>query len=56
MAANVAYMVVPGLTITAEVDYDHYGSIGTADRSGVNWTHVGKKNSLGGIIRFQSSF
>ncbi|TIU01143.1 MAG: porin, partial [Mesorhizobium sp.] len=25
VAANVAYDVVPGLTVTAEVDYDHYG-------------------------------
>ncbi|CAH2398150.1 porin [Mesorhizobium escarrei] len=58
LAANVAYMVVPGFTVTAEVDYAHYGNfgVGTLDRSGVNWTHLGKKNSLGGILRFQSSF
>ncbi|UVC15227.1 porin [Mesorhizobium onobrychidis] len=58
VAANIAYMVVPGFTVTAEVDYYHYGNfgLGTADRSGVNWTGAGKKNSLAGILRFQSSF
>ncbi|TIL84389.1 MAG: porin [Mesorhizobium sp.] len=58
VAANIAYMVVPGFTVTAEVDYYHYGNfgLGTADPAGVNWTGAGKKNSLAGILRFQSSF
>ncbi|TPN76100.1 porin [Mesorhizobium sp. CU2] len=53
LAANVAYTVVPGLTVTAEVDWAHtdhslYG----------NWTGIdaGKKNAVGGILRFQRDF
>jgi hypothetical protein len=50
VAANIAYDIVPGLTITAEVDYLHYGN------QGVNWTNADKRNSLGGMLRFQRSF
>ncbi|WP_192360748.1 porin [Mesorhizobium mediterraneum] len=58
VAANVAYTVVPGFTVTAEVDYDDYGNfgVGMVDPSNVNWTNADKKNSIGGILRFQSSF
>ncbi|MDX8521762.1 porin [Mesorhizobium dulcispinae] len=58
VAANVAYTVVPGLTVTAEVDYDHYGNFGvvTVNPSNVNWTNANKKNNLGGILIFQRSF
>lgn len=58
LAANVAYTVVPGLTVTAEVDYDHYGNFGgvTANPSNVNWTNADKKNSVGGILIFKRSF
>ncbi|WP_353682174.1 hypothetical protein [Mesorhizobium sp.] len=44
--------VVPGLTVTAEVDYDHYGNFGgvTANPANVNWTNADKKNSVGGIL------
>ena len=58
VAANVAYDIVPGFTVTAEVDYDHYGKFGevTTDPSNVDWTGAGKKNSVGGILRFQRSF
>ncbi|MDX8531243.1 porin [Mesorhizobium sp. VK25A] len=54
LAANVAYTVVPGLTITPEVDFLHDGRFGDLDNS--NWTGANKKNSWGGIIRFQRDF
>ncbi|MES0099191.1 porin [Mesorhizobium sp. M0019] len=54
IAANVAYDIVPGLTITAEVDYLHAGKFGDVDFS--NWTNADKKNSVGGLLRFQRSF
>ncbi|SDA64619.1 porin [Mesorhizobium qingshengii] len=55
VAANVAYDVVPGFTVTAEVDYDHYGHFNDGSLYG-NWTNADKKNSIGGILRFQRSF
>ncbi|MER8827571.1 porin [Mesorhizobium sp. M0938] len=54
IAANIAYDVVPGLTITAEVDYLHAGKFGEADFS--NWTGADDEDSIGGILRFQRSF
>ncbi|UVK53769.1 porin [Mesorhizobium sp. AR02] len=54
VAANIAYDVVPGLTVTAEVDYAHDGKFGDVDDR--NWTNADKKNSVGGILRFQRSF
>ena len=54
IAANVAYTVVPGLTVTAEVDYLNAGKFGDADFN--NWTKANKKSSVGGILRFQRSF
>ncbi|ESX51910.1 porin [Mesorhizobium sp. C416B] len=53
IAANIAYDVVPGLTITAEVDYAHLG-----DDSVSNWTGItdGDDNAIGGMLRFQRSF
>ncbi|RWE33175.1 MAG: porin [Mesorhizobium sp.] len=59
VAANVAYDIVPGFTVTAEVDYDHFGKFDewTADpTSTVNFTGANKKNSVGGLLRFQRSF
>jgi len=57
VAANVAYDMVPGFTVTAEVDYDHYGHFGDpASFTNVNWTNADKKNSVGGFLRFQRSF
>ncbi|MGX5804114.1 porin [Bradyrhizobium sp. Arg314] len=57
VAANVAYDLVPGFTVTAEVDYDHFGKFGSpAIDDVVNWTNANKKNSVGGILRFQRSF
>ncbi|WP_027055356.1 porin [Mesorhizobium erdmanii] len=59
IAANVAYDVVPGLTVTAEVDYVHAGKFDDAfDGTGnnYNWTGGTKKNSVGGVLRFQRSF
>ncbi|RTM06118.1 MAG: porin, partial [Hyphomicrobiales bacterium] len=55
LAANVAYTVVPGFTITTEVDWDHYGNFGNNSVYG-NWTKADKKNSWGGIVRFQRNF
>jgi len=54
VAANIAYDVVPGFTVTAEVDYAHDGKFGAADN--FNWTNADKKNSVGGLLRFQRSF
>ncbi|TIS59518.1 MAG: porin [Mesorhizobium sp.] len=51
VAANVAYDIVPGLTVTAEVDYLHLG-----DDTVSNWTNADKENSVGGLLRFQRSF
>ncbi|RUW51849.1 porin, partial [Mesorhizobium sp. M1A.F.Ca.ET.072.01.1.1] len=51
VAANVAYDIVPGFTVTAEVDYLHLG-----DDSVSNWTNADKENSVGGMLRFQRSF
>ncbi|MBZ9661387.1 porin [Mesorhizobium sp. ESP-6-4] len=59
VAANVAYDIVPGFTVTAEVDYDHFGKFDqwNADpTSTVNFTGADKKNSVGGLLRFQRSF
>ncbi|MER8386000.1 porin [Mesorhizobium sp. M1380] len=54
VAANVAYDVVPGFTITAEVDWAHDGQFDKAyDR---NWTNADDKDSIGGMLRFQRSF
>ena len=57
VAVNVAHQLVPGFTITAEVDYV---SAGTFDepKNGVttNWTNADKKNSVGGLLRFQRDF
>ncbi|TGR79425.1 porin, partial [Mesorhizobium sp. M2D.F.Ca.ET.223.01.1.1] len=54
VAANIAYDVVPGFTVTAEVDWAHDGKFGQADN--YNWTNADKKNSVGGMLRFQRSF
>ncbi|MEI9418898.1 porin [Mesorhizobium sp. Cs1321R2N1] len=58
VVANVAYSIVAGYTITAEVDYDHYGNFGVSavDPSNVNWTNANKRNSVGGLLWFQRSF
>jgi hypothetical protein len=55
LAANVAYTIVPGFTITTEVDWDHYGNYGNPSLYG-NWSKANKKDSVGGIVRFQRSF
>ncbi|ETA72145.1 MULTISPECIES: porin [Mesorhizobium] len=55
LAANVAYTIVPGFTITTEVDWDHYGNYGNPSLYG-NWTKANKKDSVGGIVRFQRNF
>ncbi|MDX8436010.1 porin, partial [Mesorhizobium abyssinicae] len=54
IAANIAYDVVPGFTVTAEVDYLHAGQFDDAGFS--NWTNADSKNSVGGMLRFQRSF
>ncbi|CAM5525606.1 Porin Omp2b [Mycolicibacterium aubagnense] len=55
IAANVAYQVVQGFTVTAEVDYLNEGKRGDADWLG-DWTTTDKKSSVGGILRFQRDF
>ncbi|TPL92937.1 porin [Mesorhizobium sp. B2-3-10] len=54
IAANIAYDIVPGFTVTAEVDYLNAGKFDDADFS--NWTNATKKSSIGGVLRFQRSF
>ncbi|TIV19053.1 MAG: porin, partial [Mesorhizobium sp.] len=60
IAANIAYDIVPGFTVTAEVDYVNAGSIGEADTRGTNhnWTGIsaGEDDAIGGLLRFQRSF
>ncbi|TJW03820.1 MAG: porin [Mesorhizobium sp.] len=51
VAANIAYEIVKGLKATAEVDYLHLG-----EDTVTNFTKADKKNSIGGILRFQRSF
>ncbi|MEI9412810.1 porin [Mesorhizobium salmacidum] len=53
IAANVAYDIVPGFTVTAEVDYSRLG-----DDSVSNWTGIspGHDDAIGGMLRFQRSF
>ncbi|TGP14625.1 porin [Mesorhizobium sp. M2D.F.Ca.ET.233.01.1.1] len=51
VAANIAYEIVKGFKVTAEVDYLHVG-----DDTVTNWTKADKKNNIGGILRFQRSF
>ncbi|WP_027166053.1 porin [Mesorhizobium sp. WSM3224] len=55
LAANVAYTIVPGFTITTEVDWDHFGRFGEKTIYG-NFTKADKKDSWGGIVRFQRNF
>jgi hypothetical protein len=54
VAANVAYTVVPGLTVTAEVDWQRVGQ-GAIDNDSV-WVNATKKNNVGGLLRFQRDF
>ncbi|TJW88027.1 MAG: porin [Mesorhizobium sp.] len=54
IAANIAYDIVPGLTITAEVDYLHAGEFDEPDFD--NWTGAEDEDSIGGLLRFQRSF
>jgi hypothetical protein len=55
LAANIAYTVVPGFTVTTEVDWDHYGNFGHDSIYG-NFTKADKKDGIGGIVRFQRNF
>ncbi|MBN9218873.1 MAG: porin, partial [Mesorhizobium sp.] len=54
VAANVTYTVVPGFTVTPEVDYQRVGS-GAIDAGNV-WAGAEKRNSVGALIRFQRDF
>jgi hypothetical protein len=54
IAANVAYTVVPGLTITPELDFQRVGQ-GAIDAGNV-WAGATKRNNWGGIIRFERDF
>ncbi|MBN9275218.1 MAG: porin [Mesorhizobium sp.] len=55
VAANVAYDIVPGFTVTGEVDYAHDGKFGSGEYNR-NWTNADRKDSIGGMLRFQRSF
>ncbi|TPI41605.1 porin [Mesorhizobium sp. B3-1-9] len=54
LAANVAYTIVPGFSVITELDWAHNDH----DNNGFNWTEIpdGKKNALGGFVRFQRDF
>ncbi|OYR19588.1 porin, partial [Brucella thiophenivorans] len=52
IAANVAYQLVPGFTITPEVTYTRWDSDHPAFADGRAYN----KDAFGGIIRFQRSF
>ncbi|MFD1987796.1 porin [Mesorhizobium newzealandense] len=54
VAANVAYDIVPGFTVTAEVDWQRVGQ-GAIDNNSV-WVAATKKDNVGGLLRFQRSF
>ncbi|RWQ32462.1 porin [Mesorhizobium sp.] len=51
IAANVAYTIVSGLKITAEVDYLRVGEDTVS-----NWTGAEEEDNFGGLLRFQRSF
>jgi hypothetical protein len=51
VVANIAYDIVPGLTITAEAAYLHVGEDTVS-----NWTGADDEDNFGGILRFQRSF
>ncbi|WP_315919518.1 porin [Mesorhizobium sp. SP-1A] len=53
LAANIAYTVVPGLTITPEINWVHQGDFTPGMTT---WTGMRKENAVGGIIRFQRDF
>ncbi|MCG7507477.1 porin [Mesorhizobium retamae] len=55
VAVNVAHQLVPGFTVTAEVDYVNEGKRGEADYLG-SWTGASDESSIGGLIRFQRDF
>ena len=55
VAVNVAHQLVPGFTVTAEVDYVNEGKFGKADYRG-SWSGADKDSSVGGILRFQRDF
>ncbi|MFE0013858.1 porin [Mesorhizobium sp. NPDC059054] len=55
VAVNVAHQLVPGFTVTAEVDYVNEGKRGDADYLG-SWTGASDESSIGGLIRFQRDF
>ncbi|WP_054308827.1 porin [Mesorhizobium sp. 1M-11] len=55
VAVNVAHQLVPGFTVTAEVDYLNEGKRNDADFLG-SWTGATDKSSVGGLIRFQRDF
>ncbi|WP_217575994.1 porin [Mesorhizobium sp. GbtcB19] len=54
LAANVAYTLVPGFTVTAEVDWQRVGQ-GSFDHDSVLFD-AQKKNNVGGLLRFQRDF
>ncbi|MCA0032069.1 porin [Mesorhizobium sp. B263B2A] len=55
VAANVAYAIVPGFTVTAEVDYQRVGDEATDPGHSV-WVGATKKSNVAGILRFQRDF
>ena len=52
VAANVAYEIVPGFVITPELDFFRDGRYGKPGA----WSKADKKDSFGGIVRFQRNF
>jgi len=58
VAANIAYDIVPGMTITAEVDWAHNDHKADGFGGQYNWTGIpnNRHNAVGGLVRFQRSF
>ncbi|MDA4630697.1 porin, partial [Escherichia coli] len=51
-ALNVAYELVPGFTITPEVNYTKFDG----DRKDTSLANGGNDDAFGGTIRFQRNF
>ena len=56
VAANIAHQLVPGFTVTAEVDYVNEGNFGKGVAGHSSWTNAADKSSVGGLLRFQRDF
>ena len=56
VAANISHALVPGFTVTAEVDYVNEGNRDKGVADHINWMGGTDKSSVGGVLRFQRDF